>query len=192
MNVKIALLGLLMMLSGDAHCQQQKEVIWLFGDSLSAPSYSWAEQIDDAGNAQIMNTARNGLRMVDVDMPDWLVCSAGSDKVIIWLGGNDALGDIPDAAVSQQFRDMMHFLTGRGCDIYVILPPDGNGASWPDWEAKLNAKRVVIFGDLWGKFPNVTLIDMPWDWGQTLDGLHQNEYQHSVQAAHMITALGLD
>ena len=171
----------------------QKEVIYLFGDSLSAPSYSWAEQIDMSGEAQIMNYARNGLHMVDVDIPDWIACKPGADKVIIWLGGNDALNtnEVSDVSVETQFRDMMLFLTGRSCDVYVILPPHGAGSRFPDWEDRLNRKRGVIFGVLWGKFPNAHMLDMPWDWNQTPDGLHQNQYLHSIQAEYMREVLGL-
>lgn len=191
--MKSLLAASLLLTALQVHAVEQKEVVIVIGDSLSAPSYSWAEIIDDSGAAQIMNFSRNGLHLIDVTIPSWIGCKPGADKVVIWLGGNDALNtaEVPDATVAAKFRDMMALLTVRNCDIHVILPPHGAGAKFPSWEDRLNRKRGVIFGELWGKYPDSHMIDMPWNWSMTLDGLHQNKALHAIQAKFMTQRLGL-
>ena len=57
--------------------------IWVFGDSLTSPYYSWTEKIDDAGYARLRNTSRGGLRMVDVIMPEALPPYVEGDAELI-------------------------------------------------------------------------------------------------------------
>ena len=160
---------------------------WWFGDSLSSGWNSQAEFLDQQGYAQIRNMARGGLRAVDVEIPDWLLCWPDYTRVVLYLGGNDALQDIPDVWFEMKYRDFLQHLSGRQCSTLVILPPALVGTQW---EEKLDAKRRIILR-LASEYDNTTVIDLPHPSDQTVDGLHQDQWLMWRQAEHLIKELEL-
>ena len=165
-----------------AYASSTDRKIFVFGDSLSAPYFSWAEVIDQANYAQVHNYSRGGLKMVDLTFPNWLACDMNiprpwkPDTVILWLGTNDIYNkvDYEDALRAAVASSM-----AQGCMTYVVMPQEG-----------LDEHRE-LFTEVVGDFPGAVLVDMPWDKTLTVDGIHQTQMLHWIQAAHMIKLLEL-
>ena len=171
-----------------------KQGVWVFGDSLSSPGHGWAQIINNLSFGQMRNTARGGLRMVDVIMPDWLVCQTEdnrgfvNDQVVIWLGGNDGLQKTNVEWYERKLRDHLQFLEGRKCRVYLVLPP----LFVNDHElAGLFEPYRIISERVGNEYDNVKVIDMHWDENKLSDGLHQNKGLHFWQAVQMVNVLGL-
>ena len=163
--------------------------VWVFGDSLSSSGRGWAGLIATHGYAHMRNTARGGLRMTDVTIPDWLRCvGPNNDQVIIWLGTNDALQGIYMPHFKTKLRDHLQVLEGRGCRVYLVLPPlfvQNHEAA-----AKIEPYRDVTL-DIGLQYTNVTIIEPVWNEDLLFDGLHQEPALHFWQAVDFINKLGL-
>jgi hypothetical protein len=197
MNVPITLLKtalITLCFAQFAQAEKNSRDIWVFGDSLSSPYYSWVELIDDAGYARMRNTARGGLRMVDVIMPDWLICSvneqtgARHDEVIIWLGGNDGLQQVKIDWYERKLRDHLQFLKGRGCQVYLVLPPyvEGDAELIEILEPYRTISEQISF-----EYDNVQLLDIPHPSKHLPDRIHQSAGLHFWQGVYMVRELGL-
>jgi hypothetical protein len=164
---------------------ERPETFVVFGDSLTSPDNSWAEQIDDMGLAQMKNHAQAGLRLIDLDIPDYLNC--GRQKVIIWIGTNDAGNLIPTYQFKQELKDRLYFLKSRNCEVYIGLPIQLDvAAGWP----KTGAYRTLVRG-VSKNFNNVTVFDVPYDQSKTTDGLHPTIQHQAEIADFMINLLNL-
>lgn len=162
--------------------------LWVFGDSLTSPANSWAEVIDDQGYAQIRNTARAGLRLVDVTMPNWLYCWQG-EEVVLRLGTNDAGNNVPAAVYEQKLIDVLQFLQGRDCKVWLMLPIRFTGGG-QELDQRLR-KFKQITRRTGRNYQNVTILDVPYNEKETGDGLHPTAEAQEIAAAWIIEALKL-
>lgn len=175
----------------DAKAAKADEQIWVLGDSLTAVHNSWAEQLDDNDRVHMRNLAKRGMRAIDLTVPKWITCKnfAGyrSDRVVVALGGNDAIHGIGNPDYKQALTDALQHLQGRGCSVILIPPPKLEGSAL---EAAMVAKRNVVW-HLASQYPNVRLVDMPHPVEMTVDGVHQDDALHDWQYEYMREALGL-
>ncbi|KZX58064.1 hypothetical protein A3709_20850 [Halioglobus sp. HI00S01] len=146
----------------------------MFGDSLSAGYASWATLLTIEGYAHVRNTARGGKRMVDLEVPGWLRCSRRggyrNDEVIIWLGSNDAFTNVQMPLFRTRLIDALQILQGRGCFVYMALPPRFEAA--PALDESIPSYRDTILGVTAG-YDNVEIWDIPHPGNMTFDGIHQ-------------------
>ena len=163
--------------------------ITIFGDSLSASSHSWAEKLRSP-DVHIRNYAWEGLLLRDFTVPRWLTCfrfyGLPADQVVLWFGVNDAvLGSSIGYGV--RLRDALQVLEGRGCRVYLMLPP-----LYIDRLATHNAliriRRTAY--RLAREYDNVQVIEPYWDTALTRDGLHPTDALHELLAEQMGELLG--
>lgn len=166
-----------------------KQNFWLLGDSLSSPSDSWANQLDDDGYATISNLSQAGLTLVDSDLPRYLKCNADT-KVIIWLGTNDA-GSLASLKLFERtLIDHLAFLEGRKCKVFLLEPLTLD--HFESSTVKAHAQDVIrLVRKHAKKNPNVIRLKVPYSSNDTTDGLHPTTAQHSSIAHFMQTKLQL-
>ena len=180
--ISSVLLGSLMLLY-----PAPEPVVWVFGDSLSSPHYSWAEKLDEAGYAQVRNFAQKGLTLSAIDMPDYMNCEA-ADQVVLWAGGNDAGSGVSLSDFHYALLGHLDFLAEKGCKTTVgQIPTFG----FEEIDEVIQPYRDVL-ERLTRRYDNVTFVDVPWSQENAPDGIHQNESLHVWQALFFANQLGLE
>lgn len=159
---------------------------WVFGDSLTSEYNSWASQLNNQGLAHIQNVAQAGSMMVGTNMPQQMSCL--HREVIMWLGTNDAGAGVNTGLFEIALRDKLAFLEIRGCRVWLVLPVKlylSKGHEQRTWEMRKITREVSK------DYPNVRLLDAPYDAEDTTDGLHPTEGQATNTAAWFARRLGL-
>jgi len=140
----------------------------IIGDSISSTDTSWPTYIP---GAQVM--AQPGRLIRDYQPPRDIHSTTG-ERIVYFLGGNDignqsVHGGNPKIA-RQLLLDHLHFLTGRGFKVLVVIPPlfDIHNLD------QSNRKHRQMFKSLRGTIKGVEFIDINpvWDTSQTSDGIH--------------------
>ncbi len=161
--------------------------ITVFGDSLTSARDSWAENIDDWGYAQIRNYAVAGSRLIDTEIPNQVTCRmiglTDATRVIVSLGTNDAGSKTNLKLYKQKLTDMLQFLEGRNCTVFLVKPIK---PSFIDSSKYRQATTRIA-----RRYDNVTILNMPYDEERTIDGLHPTASQQEDIARWFITQLGL-
>ena len=172
-------------------CNQTDNYVRTFGDSLTAAVDSWAFMMHENDWAVVYNHARGGLTWRDFTAPDWLHCDHKEQfrrKVLIWLGSNDALhGNTHD--VRPHMARSLDILTAKGCEVYLVLPPESPPIEWPSDPARWAEVRsqMVETALEYGIVPH----EVVYDWGETVDTLHATPEQHERVAIQMSAILEL-
>ncbi len=159
---------------------------WVFGDSLTSEYNSWASQLNNQGLAHIQNVAQAGSMMVGTNMPSQMSCL--HREVIMWLGTNDAGAGINPGLFEVALRDNLSHLSNRNCKVWLVLPVKlylSKGHENRTW--RLRKVTATVSKD----YPNVTLLDAPYDAEDTTDGIHPTESQATYTAAWFANRLGL-
>ena len=134
---------------------------YVFGDSLTSPAYSWANQLNHAGHNLQVN-AVPARRLVDlVVSPDYKK-TAEIDCAILHLGSNDATGSNRVDYV-QHYTEIIALFEGNGLQVYCVLPPRNDVWS-VDWTR--DATRAAC----------ANVIDVPT--GMYIDGVHPSAFGH--------------
>jgi hypothetical protein len=130
--------------------------------------------------------------MLHFEVPQWLACQGGANypttKVVLALGGNDAIFGTPDEVFEQKAREHIIDLVEKGCDLTVIPPPDPIIGS--QFDVPFNTKRTILEYVV-AEFPTVNYYDMPYNWNSTTDGLHPSEVASFWIGYSIIQELGL-
>ena len=161
-------------------------IVW-FGDSLCAPHYSLAEQIDDFEIADVKNVCRGGMKLRDFVVPPWLNCNAYQGRRIaaLWAGSNDAIWlyhSVEPHQVETALVAAIADFEAANCPLTVIRPPQPPlGHAWYDNFADVRA----IFDAVAADHPSVDWVELSFNWDQTIDGVHQTKMQHFWQGAAM-------
>ena len=182
----------------------REPIISVWGDSLSAPEYSWCKQLEKHFVCNMHVKAVGGLPLVAFDgPPTYLVAQAQTrwrpDIVCVYLGANDGvkLAPIDDVteAVRQRLLPQMVYLRQlakkRGYDLRVTLikpPTYAHDARLSERMAKV---RKVMKTAL-ALFPDVESTNMPWgNYDHMIDEYHPDETLHLCHAIHMAQHWGL-
>jgi len=143
----------------------------IIGDSLSVTADSWPSHMD-APVISLM--AQVGRTIRDYTPPRDLRPTHTDDVVVYFLGGNDigmqsVYGGNPEPA-RVVLMDHLRFLTGRGFDVLMVMPPD---FGFPHL-AESNKRHRGMFAAVSMDGVRVVDINQVWDPDETLDGLHPN------------------
>jgi hypothetical protein len=158
----------------------------VFGDSLTCPNHSWANLIHKAGLANFQISAQPGLRMIDIDPPRHIMSYGDQWGAIIWLGSNDAGQGIPPKWVAMYTRSKVAFLQSRGFKVYLVLP-----VYFPDHaQAQLMQTMRDTITEIANEY-GVEILDPPFPYDDTGDGIHPTRHGHLMLAFYFINALGL-
>lgn len=162
-----------------AQAAKEDTTIMVFGDSLTAPSYSWAELLDDSGKAHVQNVSRGGLKLVELDIPDWLQCNTLTrfepDMIVLWLGTNDGFWGEPLEDIEFSLRATLDKLALTTCKLTLILPIEmGRAASLRD-----------LFSTVLVDYPEVFIVDMPFAPRLMEDDVHQTPEEMFWQAVYI-------
>ena len=182
--------------------------VWVFGDSLSSSATSWPAVIteldkdsttperDSFGHIRV--GAQGLLSFTDVygakvfETPRWINCTPGPNspevKVILWLGSNDARFDTPRDQFQQHVWEEVEFLTEKGCDPLIVLPPVPLTDN-PAYNEYIDRRGIIIQA---ADHHGARVIDPPFNWAMTTDGVHPNDLQSWLLAIYFIKELGLD
>ena len=161
---------------------------WVFGDSLTSTSDSWANQLSEYNFATINNTAEPGLRLVDLTLPGYLRCT--NSEVIMWIGTNDAGNKIPQARYEQALVDKLQFFEGRNCTVWLVLPLDLTTLGYELEEATQAARAWTT--QVASSYSNVTILDPPYNPEHTTDGLHPTTGAQFWTAVYLADAIGMN
>jgi hypothetical protein len=120
-----------------------------------------------------------------------MACKGGPNfpevKVVLWLGSNDAIYGTPREQFNQHVWEEIEFLTEKDCNPYVVLPPVPEPEN-PAYAEYIDKRGIIIqAADYYG----ATVIDPPFNWDMTTDGIHPNDYQSWGLAIFFINQLGL-
>ena len=146
---------------------------WLFGDSLSSDAGAWSSKVD----FHINNSAQAGSMITQSDIPRQVSCY--KREVIYWLGTNDAGDGVSEGLYKLALRDHMQFLSGRDCDVWLVLPVLVTLS--PELEQRTKDARQ------WSKavakeYDNVTVLSAPYLTADTIDRLHPTDNRHGIIA----------
>ncbi|MCX2972085.1 SGNH/GDSL hydrolase family protein [Halieaceae bacterium IMCC8485] len=160
---------LMLLLSAPAHSASY----WLFGDSLSSDAGAWSSKV----GFHINNVAQAGSMITQSDIPRQVSCA--KREVIYWLGTNEAGDGVSEGLYKLALRDHMQFLSGRDCDVWLVLPVLVTLS--PELEQRTKDARQ------WSKavakeYDNVTVLSAPYLTADTIDGLHPTDNRHGIIA----------
>ncbi|EEB78081.1 hypothetical protein GPB2148_2713 [marine gamma proteobacterium HTCC2148] len=160
---------LMLLLSAPSHSASY----WLFGDSLSSDAGAWSSKV----GFHINNVAQAGSMITQSDIPRQVSCA--KREVIYWLGTNDAGDGVSEGLYKLALRDHMQFLSGRDCDVWLVLPVLVTLS--PELEQRTRDARQ------WSKavakeYDNVTVLSAPYLTADTIDGLHPTDNRHGIIA----------
>ena len=183
-NLRFALTLLIVLSVGWFSTPSQADpvrTIFVFGDSLTGVPNSWAEQLNTR-DLWVRNFAIPGLQMRDFEIPPYFTCTNNrnlwADEVVIALGTNDAIfGNV--GAYTRSLWNAIAALKARNCTkIYIVQAVD-----FTDREPI--AKRIRKIRDVAHQaamLHDLIIVDMTYDRNELVDGIHQNDYLHDLQA----------
>jgi hypothetical protein len=175
--MKTILIGFVLMCAMATSCRAGPLLI--FGDSLSASECSWPQVFSEYGLA-VQVQAQPGRMFMDWNVPSDLYPFEGA-KVVIWLGGNDALWSMHlRPSWANRVADKVSTIKQRFGDVIVILPPDFEVFD-------TTGVREILSG------LDATIIDPTW-WADipTLDGVHPTCEGHRQVAYQLYWALAYE
>lgn len=153
-------------------CNQEDNIVWVYGDSITAYKDSWAYQMHEADAATVRNMAIPGATWRDTTVWEGMRCDNQESvrrKVVVALGSNDALWLNTHDVYPHVVRNL-EILAAKGCDTYVILPaevPPFVPLMIPErWES---VRQQIIQAAQAFDVPTFEVII---DWSETYDGLH--------------------
>ena len=136
---------------------------YVFGDSLTSPSFSWANQlIRDGKNLQV--NAVPGRTLLALEIPPDTKKTHEIDCAIIHLGSNDAGSGQDINEFKNKYIEVIKMLEGNRLKVYCVLPPY-NELGTPVEPFRQVVKEVC---------PNI--LDVPS--GFYIDGVHMNAFGH--------------
>lgn len=145
---------------------------YVFGDSLTSPAYSWANQlIRDGHNLQV--NAVPARKLVDLVIPPDVRKTSEINCAIVHLGSNDAPGgDV--AGFTQHYIDIVSQLEQGGLRVYCVLPPRND--AWPVEWARIATQAACA-----------DVLDV--ETGFYLDGLHPSAFGHMLHGYGILSEI---
>lgn len=170
--------------------------IFITGDSLSAPHYSWAKQMEELYVCNVQVQARGGLRMIDFTLPDWWTGETSAqwepDVICFYLGANDGIKGSPIAEFESRFHQNLYIMRqlidntqAQGDELkgLVIKPPTYDYDL--DLRERMRPYRQIVL-DAEGLYPDIEFANMPWgDYSNLEDRYHPDAALHCCQGIHI-------
>jgi hypothetical protein len=175
----LRLLLLLLLLSG---CTQA-EPLAVIGDSLTSDPHSWANVMDDRGQAMYI-MAQPGRTILGYQMPRDIGASSHYYKVVYFLGSVDILERTNRFKTAVILRQHLSFLLERNFEPVVLLPP-----VFAQRRTNSRLVRAMIVAVCDEKDVPYIDINEVWDIDWTTDGRHPSEYGHTILADYIATEL---
>lgn len=155
--------------------------LWVFGDSHSESVRvkAWPDYIHDRTGVVVKNLSTGGVKIIDSDVPRQTWCRNGKDRVVVFLGHNDAMQDVAPWMYKRQYRRMLGDLQALKCDVLIILPPE-----------REETQEVREFIQFSAKSYGYPCIDLEWPEGGLRDANHADTHLHEQQSYQIQEALG--
>jgi lysophospholipase L1-like esterase len=170
---------LLILLSG---CKY--DGLYVYGDSLTSPQYSWANQINkhnDLGGPYLQIHAVPGMTLTRFVMPSWISWTYDMQAVLIFLGANDIGADIPLELFAKSAQVAHEQAVASRLPLICVRIPDLPHI--PEYQRKVESYRIAME-------PHCDyVIDVPLDLRDTPDGLHMGPEGHKHFAAALLAAI---
>lgn len=155
--------------------------LWVFGDSHSesARVKAWPDYIQERTGVVVKNLSTGGVKIIDSDVPRQTWCRNGRDRVVVFLGHNDAMQGVQPWMYKRQYRRMLGDLQALKCKVLLILPPER--------EETRDIREFIrysagVYGYPW--------IDLKWPEDGLRDGIHADTHLHEQQSYQIQEALG--
>jgi lysophospholipase L1-like esterase len=143
---------------------------YVFGDSLTSPSISWANQLNREGLTNLQINAVPGRRLIDLTIPTDLRYTGEIQGVIIHLGTNDAGWGVPLEEFRQHYVDIIGSID-PDLSVVCVLPPYNDWNTPVDpfratvmeicptvWDVPTSHRSDGIHPNAWGQFWHATVI----------------------------------
>jgi hypothetical protein len=146
---------------------------YAMGDSLTSPSYSWANQLNKYGLAHIQVDAIPGRALTSLEIPYDRKKTGEIDCAIIHLGSND-MGAWDRELYIKMYSDHIQLLEGNGLEVFCILPPYNEV-----WDVEpARAATLEVCPDA---------LDVPT--GFYTDGVHMDSWGHAFHGVNLLSQI---
>ena len=152
---------------------------FVYGDSLTSPYYSWANQVS---THYLQVNAVPGLRLREFELPAWIKPTPDLKGVLLFLGANDAGSGVPVAEFYAKLERVVAQANAQGLPVVCVAVPvwpnlnHFDGGPYRDAQAALCGTIITL---------DVSVDVM----ADTPDGLHWGAGGHELIARQIEAAL---
>jgi lysophospholipase L1-like esterase len=162
-------------------CGCNSDGYYIFGDSLTSPGYSWANQMD-THYRQVL--AVPGLRLKEFSLPTWIKPTDEITGIILFIGTNDAGSGVPVDEFADRLGAVVDQALSQGLSVACVEIP-----VWPhlafthaDFDPYRAAQALLCPSMLYVEVTEEVMVDSP-------DGLHFGPGGHAIIAQQIESQL---